>query len=219
MKIKALIPVRSGSVRVKNKNLAPFAGSSLLEIKIKQMLRIPGLDGVVVNSNSDEMLKLAHRLGAETVKRDEYFASSTVPINEVYVNIAQNFDADIMVYTNATNPLLKDETIQKMLGTYMNLSCEFDSLNSATPVKEFLWQNNKAINYDPNHMPKSQNLPDILALNFAVNILERKTIIQARSIVGKKPCLYPIDEIEATDIDNKIDFTFAEFIYKKTNNL
>ena len=47
MKIKALIPVRSGSVRVKNKNIAPFAGSSLLEIKIRQMLRIPELDGVV----------------------------------------------------------------------------------------------------------------------------------------------------------------------------
>ena len=66
MKIKALIPVRSGSVRVKNKNIAPFAGSSLLEIKIRQMLRIPELDGVVVNSNSDEMLQMAQRLGAET---------------------------------------------------------------------------------------------------------------------------------------------------------
>lgn len=51
MKIKALTPVCSGFVRVKNKNIAPFAGSSLLEIKIRQMLRIPELDGVVVNSN------------------------------------------------------------------------------------------------------------------------------------------------------------------------
>ena len=32
--IKALIAVRSGSLRVKNKNIKPFAGSSLLEIKI-----------------------------------------------------------------------------------------------------------------------------------------------------------------------------------------
>ena len=34
--ITAIIPVRKGSVRVKNKNLKPFADSSLLEIKIKQ---------------------------------------------------------------------------------------------------------------------------------------------------------------------------------------
>ena len=38
--IKALIPARSGSNRVKNKNVQPFAGSTLLEPKIRQMLRI-----------------------------------------------------------------------------------------------------------------------------------------------------------------------------------
>ena len=53
MTIKALIPVRSGSVRVKNKNIRPFAGTTLLEIKIRQLLRIPELDGVVVNFNSN----------------------------------------------------------------------------------------------------------------------------------------------------------------------
>ena len=50
--IKALIPVRAGSQRVKNKNIRPFAGSSLLEIKIKQMMRIKELDGVIVNSDN-----------------------------------------------------------------------------------------------------------------------------------------------------------------------
>ena len=35
--IKALVAVRSGSQRVLNKNIRPFAGSSLLEIKIKQL--------------------------------------------------------------------------------------------------------------------------------------------------------------------------------------
>lgn len=34
MSIKALIPVRSGSLRVENKNIRPFANSSLLEIKL-----------------------------------------------------------------------------------------------------------------------------------------------------------------------------------------
>ena len=40
MSIKALVAVRSGSVRVKNKNIKPFAGSSLLELKLKQLKRI-----------------------------------------------------------------------------------------------------------------------------------------------------------------------------------
>lgn len=217
MTIKALIPVRSGSVRVKNKNIRPFAGSTLLEIKIKQLLRIPELDGVVVNSNSDEMLEIAKSVGAEIIKRDEYFASSTVPINEVYEDIAKHFDADVMVYANATNPLIKDGTISSAIRTYQTLSEEFDSLNTAHLIKEFMWLNGKAINYDPTQMPKSQNLPDILALNFAVNISKRDEIIKNKSIVGTTPYIFPIDEVEATDIDNEIDFNFAEFVYKTKN--
>ncbi|MBQ8693486.1 MAG: hypothetical protein IJ520_10120, partial [Synergistaceae bacterium] len=37
MSIKALVAVRSGSTRVKNKNIRPFAGSNLLEIKLRQL--------------------------------------------------------------------------------------------------------------------------------------------------------------------------------------
>ena len=62
MVIKALVAVRSGSVRVQNKNLRPFAGSSLLELKLRQLKRIKGLDGIIVNSNDDAMLKIGSDL-------------------------------------------------------------------------------------------------------------------------------------------------------------
>lgn len=214
--IKALIPVRAGSQRVKNKNIKPFAGSSLLAIKIKQLLSIKELDGVIVNSDSNEMLEVAKSLGAETYKRDEYYASSTVLMNEVYRNIAETTQADIIVYANATNPLLKDETVSKAINAFLNMNTqEYDTLNSAHLIKEFLWLDGKPINYDLNNMPKSQNLPDIYALNFALNIFERQYAIDNASIVGKRPYLFELDAVEATDIDNEIDFEFAEFMYNK----
>ena len=216
-KIKALIPARSGSVRVSNKNIRPFAGTTLLEIKIRQLQEIPELDGVVVNSNSEEMLDIARSLGADAVRRDEYFASSSVSINEVYVDIANHFDADIMVYANCTNPLIKNETVSRCIQEFLRLDANgdgYDSLNTAHYVKEFLWLDGTAVNYNPNQMPRSQDLPNILALNFAVNILSKQSILSAKSIVGKKPFLYPIDLVEATDIDNEIDFSFAEFVFK-----
>ena len=214
--IKALIPVRAGSQRVKNKNIKPFAGTSLLEIKVKQMLRIKELDGVVVNSESDEMLDLAKSWGAETIKRDPYFASSTVPINEVYKNMCENMDADVIVYANCTNPLLKDETVSNAIKAFYQAKQDgFDTLNSAHLIKEFMWRDGKPINYELDRMPKSQNLPDIYALNFALNIFDRQYGIENSSIVGKKPFLFNIDLVEATDIDNEIDFDFAEFMYKK----
>lgn len=212
--IKALIPVRSGSERVKNKNVRPFAGSTLLEIKIHQMLRIPELDGVVVNSNDDEMLDIAQRCGAEIVKRDACFATSSVPINDVYEDIALHFDADVMVYSNCTNPCISDASVSGAIKAFNEHDGDFDSLNTAHSIKEFLWLDGRAVNYNPAAMPRSQNLPNIFALNFAVNIIRRDDVLRGKNIVGTRPYLYPISQAEATDIDNEIDFAFAEFYYK-----
>ena len=53
-KIKALVAVRSGSQRVKNKNIRPFAGSTLLEVKIRQLKKIKELDGIFKDWYQDE---------------------------------------------------------------------------------------------------------------------------------------------------------------------
>lgn len=218
MKIKALVAVRSGSMRVENKNIRPFAGSSLLEIKLNQLKRIPNLDGVIVNSNDDSMLAIASKMGCETVKRDPYYASNEVSMSDVYRNMAENVDADVIAYINVTNPLIKDETIINAIEKYKELVAigDFDSLNSAHLVKEFMFMDNKPINYDLKNQPRSQDLPDIAALNFAISIIEKDKMVACKNVVGDKPFIYIIDEVEATDIDNQIDFDFAEYMYEKT---
>lgn len=215
MKIKALVAVRSGSVRVENKNLRAFAGSSLLEIKLRQLKRVSCLDGIIVNSNDDQMLSIAKTMGCETVKRESIYASNEVSMSDVYKNMAENFNGDVVAYINVTNPLLKDYTIINAIKEYHNGIEKYDSLNSAHLIKEFLFKDNIPINYDLRYQPRSQDLPDISALNFAINIISREHMISCRNVVGFKPKIYLIDELEATDIDNQVDFEFAEFIYGK----
>ena len=217
MSIKALVAVRSGSQRVENKNIRPFAGSSLLEIKIEQLKRIKSLDGIVVNSNDEVMLNIAEKMGCETVLRDPYYASSTVSMSDVYQNMAENFNGDIIVYANVTNPLIKDATFDNAIRIYKKISDTYDSLNSAHLIKEFLFKDNMPINYDLRHQPRSQDLPDISALNFAINIISKDQMIACKNVVGNKPYIYNIDYVEATDIDNPIDFVFSEYVY--TNHL
>lgn len=216
--VKALVAVRSGSLRVQNKNIRPFADSTLLEIKLAQLKRIKNLDGIIVNSNDDNMLRIAQNMGCEVVKRDAFYASNEVSMSEVYKNMAENFNGDIIVYANVTNPLLKDDTLEKAIDTFMLKSEDYDSLNSAHLIKEFMFEDNKPINYDLMKQPRSQDLPDIYALNFAINIIERSKMIECKNVVGRRPLIWGIDEVEATDIDNPIDFEFAEFVYKKQNN-
>lgn len=217
MGIKALVAVRSGSQRVENKNIRPFAGSSLLEIKLEQLKRIKTLDGIVVNSNDPYMLEIASRHGCEVIQRDEYYASNVVSMSDVYKNMAENFSADEVAYINVTNPLLSDKTIYEAIETYKKNCDRYDSLNSAHLIKKFLFKDNLPINYDLRFQPRSQDLPNIYALNFAINIISKKNMIEGKNVVGYRPFIYGINEIEATDIDNQIDFDFAEFMYLRTN--
>jgi len=102
----AVIAARSGSVRVKNKNIRTFNGSTILELKIKQLKQIKKLDSVIVNTNCDEIAEIANNVGAECVRRDCYFASNTVSMSEVFKNIAENTNSKYIMYANATNPLV-----------------------------------------------------------------------------------------------------------------
>ena len=58
VKITAVIPIRSGSQRVKDKNLRPFAGTTLMENKIEMLLNVPELDSIIVNTNSEEAIEI-----------------------------------------------------------------------------------------------------------------------------------------------------------------
>lgn len=61
MKITAVIPIRSGSQRVKDKNLRPFADTNLMELKIKNLLQVPELDSIIVNTNSEEAIQIVNK--------------------------------------------------------------------------------------------------------------------------------------------------------------
>jgi CMP-N,N'-diacetyllegionaminic acid synthase len=212
--IKALVAVRSGSVRVHNKNIRPFAGTTLMEIKLRQLSKIKGLDGIVVNSNDDEILSIASRYDVETIKRDQKYASNNITMSEVYVNMAENFNGDVVMYSNVTNPLLESHSIENMIRVYKD-GGEFDSVNSVHAIKEFMYLDGKAINYDPLKQPRSQDLPNIVAINFAISLISRENMIRHKNVVGLKPFLYEIPETEATDVDTQLDFDIAEILYKR----
>lgn len=220
MKVKALIAVRSGSVRVDSKNIRPFAGSTIVECKIAQLLRVKNLDGIVVNSNDDSILELCSKYDVELVKRDQHFASNEITMSEVYQNMAENFSGDVVVYANATSPLIEISTIETMIEEYNTVvKGGYDSLNSVQAVRKFLFKDGKPLNYSLQNQPRSQDLPDIYSINFAISILSTEKMKEYRNVVGRNPCLYEITEQEGVDIDTMFDFKIAEFLYKEIHGI
>ena len=221
MKITAVIPVRKGSQRVKDKNLRPFAGTTLLDNKIQMLLKVPEIDEIVVNTNSEAAIELDELdyqgTKVRAQRREEFYASSQCSGSEFFKHLGQVTDTGLFIYTPCTSPFVKPETVSLCIKTYLkNLKeNDYDCVSTVSSVKEFLWLDGKAMNYDPQNAPNSQNLPDVVALNFGTTIISRENLIKYHNIIGKKPDFVITSDIEAIDIDTPLDFYIAEHMYIK----
>ncbi len=218
MKITAVIPIRSGSQRVKDKNLRSFVDTTLMELKIKTLLKVPELTSIVINTNSEEAINIVNKYYKERVKihrREEYYASSQCSGSEFFRHLGEVTETDIFVYAPCTSPFIKPETISQCINFFIDNQDYCDCVASVSSIKEFMWLEGKPLNYDPQHAPNSQDLPNVVALNFGVTVTSRDSLIKNSNIIGKQPKFIIIDEIEAVDIDTPLDFYIAEQLYRK----
>ena len=214
-KITAVVPIRKGSQRVIDKNLRPFAGSNLLAIKIENLKKVKGIDEIVVNTDSEQAIEIAQEMGDSFHRREDYYASSKCTGSEFFEHLGQVTDTEIFAYCPVTSPFIKVETMEAAISMFKENN-EFDCLSTVSVIKEFMWLDGKAINYNPLNAPNSQNLPDIEALNFGFTLINKNDLIRYRNIIGKTPQFIRTTDIEAIDIDTPLDFFVAEQIYIKT---
>ena len=211
--ITAVVAVRAGSQRVKNKNIKPFGSSNMLEMKLNILKSVRNIGKIVVNSDSDEMLDIALKNNVSTHKREGYFASSECSNSEFHGHIAEVTDSDTVFLAPVCSPFVSVESHEKAIEYYLNN--DFDSVTSVTEVKNHLWLDGKPINYDLSNVPNSQDLPDVVKLNYGITIIDRNVMKKEKRVVGNKPGFYKLNEFESTDIDTEFDFFIAEQIYEK----
>ena len=216
--IVAIIPVRKNSKRIKNKNFINFyKGKSLLEIKIEQLKKIKKIDKIVISSDSSKAEKIANKYKVFFQKRDKNFASSNCSGSDFFHHLALSIKGNYLMYCPCTSPIITPQTYKNFFKKFSLLKKNFDSLNTASILKTFIWKGKKSLNYNSLKAPNSQDLPNnFFELTFGINIISRKNMIKFKNIVGRKPKFMVLNKLESTDIDEKIDFKTAQMLYKKT---
>ena len=217
-KIVAVVPIRKGSQRVKNKNFKSFCGKNLLIHKIITLKKIKNLDDIIINTDSDKAISIAKKFNISYFKREKYFASSRCTNSEFWSNVASTTKSKYILFTHCTSPMISAKTYEKSIKSFFFNKKKFNSLNSVSDVKEFLFIKNRPLNFKLNKAPNSQNLPNVIKLNLAINILETKYMKEKKTIIGSKPFFYKLDQIEAHDINTEYEFEFAKYLFKNSNS-
>lgn len=219
MKVVAVVPIKLNNRRLPNKNLRSFSnGEPLCKYILNTLLEIKDIDEVYVYC-SNYAIKDYLPQKVKFLQRDALLDQDTTKMNEVLEKFAGQVKADIYVMTHTTAPFIKMESIQKGLHAVMNK--EYDSAFSVKKMQDFLWKNGKPLNYDLEHIPRTQDLEPIYVETSGFYVFERNVLVCDGQRIGKKPLMVEVSEIEGIDIDEAEDFMIADAIFnykRKCNN-
>lgn len=211
--ITAIIPVRAGSRRLKNKNLALLAGETLLERKIRILKQVNQISSIIVSSNDDKMLSIAEECDAKTHRREDIYCDEvSTSFSDVIRNILSSFNSQHVLWATVTSPLLPPSTFEKAIEAYLGrASTDKDcSLISVVSYQKYLRHFNRAANYRTGryHLP-SQELSGYHELTNGIMISSYMSMMDKGYLYGEHPILLEVDKAESVDIDDVLDLAQA----------
>ena len=226
MKLSIVLPIRKGSQRVKNKNIRPFSkdGKSLTELKIIELLKIKGVDEIVVTSNYEEAITQVEAIAKDNPKikidrRPEHLCQSTTIVKELIEYMPTITKGEHILWLHVTSPFVKATDYEKAIDNYFEaLENGYDSIMSVTEIKQFLWsdRSKKIVNANPNIDTKwvqTQDLEPLYEINHAFYINSRKNYLKTSDRIGVNPYLAILKGSKNIDIDYEDDFKLARKIF------
>lgn len=211
MKTVALIPIKLNNQRIPGKNTKKFSdGTPLMSLIQQACLNAKLVDETYVYC-SNEDVKEYILPGVKLLKRPDYLDTDKANSNDIIREFIKSVNADIYVETHATGPFTTSHSIDRCIEKVA--SAEFDSAFLAKRMQEFLWQDGKALNFDIQHFPRTQDLKPIYSEAPGAYVFWKSTFEKYNRRVGVNPYIHEISEIESRDIDNPDDFLIADAIY------
>ena len=209
VKVVAFVPIKLNSERVPNKNIKAFTnGKPLINYILNTALNVSNIGELYVYCSSERIQDYLPP-HVKFLRRPEYLDLSSTGILEVIKCFTETIPADIYALLHATAPFVKAETIE--IGVSAVSSGNFDSAFPVTANHEFLWVDGNP-NYDTRNIPRTQDLKPFYIETSGFFIFTNELARKKRRI-GDNPFLIEVSKIEATDIDNPIDFEIADAIY------
>lgn len=229
MIIYALIPARSGSKRIKNKNLLKLNNKNLIQISVEQALNTKEIDKVFVSTDSKKYQKISIDAGAlAPYLRDKKISKDRSTDLECFQDFLYQLKKrgitlpDIIVHLRPTYPIRETGLISKCIRKFLKLKNKADSLRTICKLTENIQKmwllDKKSMIYNPitkdtdQHSLPGQRLKKTYIQTNCIDILNVKNTIYKNSMAGKRVYGYEINH--NFDIDNIEDYEKLKKINK-----
>lgn len=219
--VYSIIPARSGSKGIKDKNIKTVNGHPLIAYSIMAAKLAKNIDRVIVSTDSEKYAKIARQYGAETpfIRPKEISSDTSTDLEFFKHAIEWLFEnekvvPEYWVHLRVTCPLREarviDEAIDK-IKAYPNATSLISGCipkGVLTPYKWFIKDGDyfKSIFFDDNddaNRPR-QSYPVAYMRSVYVDIIKTETILRENKLFGKY--IIPMITEETIDIDAYADY-------------
>ena len=225
-RVYCVIPARSGSKSIQDKNITPLAGHPLLAYSIAAAKMTKQVSRVIVSTDSEYYASIAKVYGAETpFLRPKEISGDQSTDKEFFNHLLAFLEAeeeqlpDLLVHMRPTTPLRNVKVVSSAIAYMLDEGCKATSLRSAyethlTPYKMFKEREGYMEPFlslagvsESYNMPR-QIFPKAFIPNGYVDVVRVDQIMKGQSLHGERIKLWQTEY--TPDIDTQKELADAE---------
>lgn len=214
----AIIPARSGSKGLPDKNILNLCGKPLIAWTIEAAIKSNQFDRIIVSTDSKQYGQISLNYSAEVIYRDEESsndkASSYVVIKDLFTKIDLS-NIDYFVLLQPTSPFRNEKHITEAIDLFESNYKNYDTLVSVCeahkspdlikPIDETL----SLKNFDKDFSNYKRQDYKEYEPNGAIFISKIDTYMNVKHFFGKQGIAYIMNSDDSIDIDGRNDFELA----------
>ena len=223
MRPLVIIPARGGSKRLPGKNIMQLNGKPLIHFTIEAAKEVFGISQICISTDDRTIKEIAEKTGVNIpFLRPEHLATDTADTREVLVHAHQfyrdelNYDADVIVLLQPTSPFRTEKHISEALQLFDYAVDQVISVKETDVNPYFLHFEEDENGFLKKVLNKSytrkQDCPTVYEINGAIYIINTVSLYKRDTLIFDKTRKYVMDKRSSIDIDDLLDFKFAEFI-------
>ncbi len=218
-----VIPARSNSKRIKNKNIINFFGKPLIYYSIEAAKKSNLFKRIIVSTDSEKIANIAVKFGAEVpFLRSKKLSNDFVTTTDVIRDCVKNISSEKVPYHFCIYPtsiFIKKKDLRaafkKIKKTKNDLLISVSEFNSS-PHRALKLVKNERIDFISHKYAnsRSQDLPVLFHDAGSFYIYKTDSLLKRKKKLPKRTTFFNINRLDFLDINDQVDIELAKIQFQ-----
>ena len=234
--ILCIVPARSGSKGLPNKNIRKLAGKPLIQWTLDQAIKSKLISKIIVSTDSEKIIKICKNKKylkkiEEAFKKTKNISGNNSPVSKTIIHCLNyykklNQEFDYLILLEPTSPIRFKNDIDNAIKKFLKKKKYFDGIVSIGEIKtnpylfKYEYQNSIKSLFNLKH--KNLNRQNFKKIYFPFGVIylsKVDTYLKNQTFYNKRTMFFKVKINQCYEIDDIYDFNCVETIIKKEKKI